>query len=171
MLILSGIVAAARNGTIGLRGDLPWKLPEDSKFFRDKTRGHAMIMGRKTFDSLPGNKPLPGRLHIVVSRDPNYRADGAVPAISIEAAIQEAARRTGEWGDQTFVIGGGEIYALAMPYLNKIYLTEIHRDFDGDARFPEWPREEFVETERRVRLEPIPFDFVTYERKARPPRP
>ena len=164
-MILSGIAALAANRVIGKNGDLPWRLPEDLKFFRDKTKGRAMIMGRKTFESLPGGKPLPGRFHIVISRNPEYRPVGAVAVTSLDTAINEARLHRDEWGDETFVIGGGEIFALAMPHLNRLYLTELAADFEGDAYFPKWNRDEFKEVERLHRDLPMRFDFVLYERR------
>lgn len=164
-LKLSAIAAMSSNRAIGKDNDLPWRLPEDLQFFRDKTKGRAMIMGRKTFESLPGGKPLPKRLHIVISRRADYRPEGAIVVASLDLAIAEAERQRAQWGDEAFVIGGGEIFALALPRLDCMYLTEIHREFAGDAFYPNWKADEFRETERRVRTEPMPFDFVTYERR------
>jgi dihydrofolate reductase len=163
-MILSGIAALAANRVIGKGGDLPWRLPEDMKFFKDKTLGHSMIMGRKTFESLPGGKPLPDRLHIVISRRLDYRPIGAVVVPTLDDAIHEATLRRDDWGEEIFVIGGGEIFALALPRLDRMYLTEIHREFAGDAYFPQWNPAEFSVVERRERHEPLRYDFVTYER-------
>lgn len=164
-MTFSAIAAVAANRTIGRAGDLPWQLPEDMKFFREKTRGHVMIMGRKTFDSLPGGKPLPGRFHIVVSRRVDWTPDGATVVPTIEAAFSEAERQAAKWGDEAFVIGGGDVFALALPRLERLYLTEIHQNFEGDSFFPEWPKAEFEEIERRPGTEKIAYDFVTYCRR------
>ena len=161
---LSAVAALDPQRVIGNKGKLPWSIPEDMAFFRDLTRGHAMIMGRKTFESLPGGRPLPGRLHVVVSRQGSYRPLGAVVVSNIESAFQEVRLHREEWGDEAFVIGGGEIYGLAMPHLDRLYLTELSRSFEGDAYFPEWPVKEFKEIERRRKTEPFPFDFVIYDR-------
>jgi dihydrofolate reductase len=169
-LILSAIAAMAENRVIGQDGTLPWRLPEDMKFFKTKTSGHAMIMGRKTFDSF-GGRPLPNRLHIVITR----QTDFVLPAAFTDACVFHSPEEalafvrstpiTERWGNEAFVIGGGEIYRAMMPLTGRIYLTEIHRSFEGDARFPEFDKSVFIEKERLARAEPMPFDFVTYERR------
>ncbi|MFC3174930.1 dihydrofolate reductase [Novosphingobium bradum] len=126
------VVAAARNGTIGLDGKLPWHLPADLRHFKAMTmgpdnRGRPMIMGRKTFESLPGL--LPGRRHIVLTRDPAWAAPGAEVARDLDSALALA-------GEEAAVIGGGEIYALALPRANRIELTEVHADVPGDTFLP-----------------------------------
>ena len=137
------LAAVARNGVIGGNNDLPWRLPEDMRFVRDTTMGHPVIMGRRTWESLPARvRPLPGRRNIVVSRDAGFVAPGAEVAGSLEAAlalVQDAPR--------AFVLGGAQLYAQALPQADRLLLTEIDRDFDGDTRFPDWPRECFVATE------------------------
>ncbi len=120
------VVAAARNGVIGDKGTIPWRLPEDLKRFKALTLGHTVVMGRKTWDSLP-RKPLPGRTNVVVTRDLSWAAEGAVRAATLEAALQGS--------DTIFVIGGGEIYAAALPLANRVELTEVDSDFPGDAHF------------------------------------
>lgn len=166
-MIVSAIAAMASNRVIGVDGGLPWKIPEDFKFFKDKTTGHIMLMGRKTFESLGG--PLPNRLHVVITRQKNYRPQGAEVFNTIDEALSYCRTQTTKWGDEVFLIGGGEIYKEMLPHTDRIYLTEIHREFPGDAIFPKFDKTEFVEVERRARTEPVPFDFVTYER--RHPRP
>jgi dihydrofolate reductase len=163
-MILSAIAAMASNRVIGTAGDLPWKIPEDFKFFKDKTMGHIMIMGRKTYDSF-GGKPLPGRLHVVITRQKNYFPEGVSVFNSIEDALAFCRTQTAKWGEEIFIIGGGEIYSAMLPLTDRIYLTEIHREFPGDTRFPEFDKSVFRETERTPRTLPVPFDFVTYERK------
>lgn len=121
------IVAAARNGTIGASGKLPWHLPADLKRFKALTMGKAMIMGRKTFDSLPGL--LPGRRHIVLTRDAGWRAEGAEVARDLDAALATA-------GSDAAVIGGAEIIALALPRAERIELTQVHADVPGDTFLP-----------------------------------
>jgi dihydrofolate reductase len=161
---LALIAAVARNGTIG-RGDaIPWRLPEDQQHFRRITMGAPVIMGRKTWDSLPARfRPLPGRRNIVVTRDPQWRADGAEAAPSLDAALALAAA-----AEKAFVIGGGELYREAIAHADELVLTEIARDFDGDAHFPAWDRSRFRETSREVHCAAAPnnfdFAFVTYRR-------
>nr|AIA17809.1 Dihydrofolate reductase [uncultured bacterium] len=178
-MILSAIAAMARNRVIGVDGDLPWNIPEDFKFFKDKTSGHAMIMGRKTFESLP--QALPGRLHIIVTRQEGYapslpanaKPGTALKVVStIEDAVAFARTKTSEYGDEVFILGGGEIYKQMLSITDRIYLTEIHQDFPGDTKFPEFSKTEFIETERKPRKagegpnpSSVSFDFVTYDRK------
>jgi dihydrofolate reductase len=162
-MIISAIAAMASNRVIGKDGDLPWKIPEDFKFFRDKTMGRVMIMGRKTFETL--GKPLPGRLHIVITRQTGYSPEGAIVVNNAKDALKVAQTKIAEWGSEIFVIGGGEIYSELLPQTQRIYLTEIHKEFPGDAKFPEFSKTEFVEIARSKRTEPVAFDFVTYERR------
>lgn len=141
---LALIAAVARNGVIG-RGDaLPWQLPEDQRHFRRVTMGAPVIMGRKTWDSLPARfRPLPGRRNLVVTRNAAFAAPGAECVTSLPGAIALLAD-----APRAFVIGGAEIYAEALPLAQQLWLTEIDRDFDGDAHFPDWPRDRFVEIDR-----------------------
>jgi dihydrofolate reductase len=121
------ILARADNGVIGRDGKLPWHLPADLKRFKALTMGKPMIMGRKTFDSFPA--PLPGRRHIVLTRDPDWRADGAEVAHSVDAALALA-------GDDAAVIGGAEVFALFVDRADRIELTEVHVDAEGDVMVP-----------------------------------
>ena len=165
-MILSAIAAMAANRTIGVNGDLPWRIPEDFKFFKDKTSGHIMIMGRKTFESLGG--ALPKRLHVVITRQKDYEPEGAHVFATIAEAIEFSQQQTdsGAWPEEVFIIGGGEIYKQMLDSTDRIYLTEIQKDVDGDTKFPEFSDDDFEETERTHRSQPVPFDFVTYERRA-----
>lgn len=135
---VSAIAAMAKNRVIGVDNDLPWHLPEDLKFFRDKTKGALMIMGRKTYESL--GKPLPGRFHLVVTRNPEYKvAHERVRVVqSIDEALEMARSMSPPWPDEVFVVGGGEIYAQSLARVDVIYLTRIERDYAGSARFPEF---------------------------------
>ena len=162
---LSLIAAVARNGTIGKNNELLFRLPEDLQHLKRTTIGYPVIMGRKTWDSLPARfRPLPGRTNIVVTRNPQWQASGAVVARSLEQALALAGNAT-----KVFVIGGAELYAAALPLADELVLTEIDRAFDGDVSFPAWPREEFNEIHRESHHagEPNDFDyaFVTYQRK------
>jgi len=157
---LALIAAVAANGVIGSDNALPWRLPEDLKRFKALTLGHPVIMGRKTFESI--GRPLPGRRNLVITRNAGYRADGCEVLDSLEAALAACAGST----DEVFVIGGAQIYAEALPLAQRLYLTEIRRDYPGDARFPEWSRAQWKEVarERRCGEDGLPYDFADYER-------
>jgi dihydrofolate reductase len=160
------IAAMAANRVIGRDGGLPWDIPEDMRFFRDTTKGHIMIMGRKTFDSMG---VLPKRKHIVITRDPRFSPPPGVFSVSSPEAALGCAREIlkaepDQWGERVFVIGGGEIYTSMLPMTDEILLTEIHADFEGNAHFPRFGSAEFRETSRTSRTSPLPFDFVTYQR-------
>jgi dihydrofolate reductase len=128
--MITMIAAAGENNELGKDNDLVWHLPDDFKRFKQLTTGHHIIMGRKTFESFP--KPLPNRIHIVITRDTSYKKEGAVVVHSIDEALIKAS------GDvQTFVIGGGEIYKQAIAVSDKIELTRVHGTFDADTFFPE----------------------------------
>jgi len=162
------IAAVARNGVIGDAGDLLWRLPEDMQHFRRTTMGHPVVMGRKTWDSIPAKfRPLPGRTSIVLTRQAGWQAEGAQVAHTLAEAIAQA--RSAPGGERVFVAGGAEIYALALPLADELLLTELARDFDGDARFPAWPRADFDEAARETLRAAAPnefaFDFATYRRK------
>ena len=155
------IAAVARNGVIGYGNRMPWHLPEDLKRFRRLTLGHAVIMGRRTFESI--GKPLSGRSNIVVTRSPDWTRPGCHAAHSLEAALAAVNER-----EDTFVIGGAEIYALALPIARRLYMTEIERDFEGDAFFPEFDRSRWREVSRERHAcggsEGFDYAFVEYER-------
>ncbi len=155
------VVAVADNGVIGKDGGIPWRIPEDLKHFKRVTLGHAVIMGRKTWESL--KKPLVERRNMVITRNADYRAEGAEVFTSIDAAI--AAARTTD--DEPRIIGGGDLYRMTLPLATRLYLTEVHRTVDGDAFFPsftdpEW-RGQWRETERRSGEDPT-VEYVTLER-------
>jgi dihydrofolate reductase len=161
---LAVIAAVAANAVIGDGNRLPWHLSDDLKRFRALTTGHAVIMGRRTWESI--GRPLPDRQNIVVTRQPGYRAPGAETAASLEGALG-LVRLPGT----AFCIGGGELYRAALPRATTLHLTEIHRAFAGDATFPAFDRGVWRETARESRVQDGPdgFDyaFVTYERTAR----
>ena len=154
------VVARADNGAIGKDGTLPWHLPADLKHFKRVTMGSAMIMGRRTYDSLPGL--LPGRRHIVVTRDPAWRAEGAEPAHSAEEALALAGE------EPVSVIGGAEIFALFLPMAGAIELTEVHAAPEGDVFLPPFDgdvwREASRETHEAKDGRPA-FSFVRLERR------
>jgi dihydrofolate reductase len=128
------VVAAAENDVIGRDGRMPWHLPEDLKRFRRMTVGHPVVMGRKTFDSI--GKPLPGRHNIVLTRDRSWQADGVTVVPNLAEAIAAAGLDPRARADSIFVVGGAEIYALAMPIATGIELTRVHASPEGDTRFP-----------------------------------
>ena len=160
--MLTIIAAAAENNALGKDNTLVWHLPDDFKRFKKLTSGHHIIMGRKTFDSFP--KPLPNRTHVVISRQDNFRKEEIQVVNSLERAIDLAAD-----DPQPFVIGGGEIYKMAMKLADKIELTRVHGTFEADTFFPEidenqWKliSEEFHEKDEKHNY---PFTYLTYERK------
>lgn len=160
------MAAVAHGGVIGRDGGIPWHLPEDMARFRELTTGHAVVMGRRTWDSLPERfRPLPSRRNVVVTRDPGWHGDGAERAGSIEEALALLAD-----APRVFVIGGAEIYAASLPLADELVLTEVDLHVEGDTAFPPFDRETFVETarERHVSASGIPFAFVTYARRDLP---
>lgn len=137
-MIISLIAAMGKNRTIGNKGKLPWNLPADMKYFRDKTRGKPVIMGRKTHESI--GKPLPDRTNIIVTRDGNYKAKGCVVVHSADEALKAAGN-----AEEVMVIGGSQIYKEFLPKANRMYLTLINAEFEGDTYFPEYKIEEWKE--------------------------
>jgi dihydrofolate reductase len=158
--LVSLVAAVAANGVIGSGNALPWHLPEDLRRFKAITLGHPVIMGRKTYESI--GRPLPGRRNIVVSRNAAFVATGCETAASLEAAIAACAGSA----EEIFVIGGAQLYAEALPRARRLYLTEIRREFPGDARFPEFDRKDWCETARETHRsgEGLEYDFAVYER-------
>ena len=163
-MTVSLVAAVARGGVIGRDGGIPWRLPEDMQRFRSLTMGHPVVMGRRTWESLPDQfRPLPGRGNVVVTRNSDWSAQGADRAGSIEEALDLL-----ESEPQVFVIGGGEIYAAALPFANELVLTEIDAAVEGDTTFPDWDRGRFDEVERHehVAEDGTRFAFVRYVRRA-----
>ncbi len=159
---ISIIVAMAENRVIGRDNDLPWRLPADLKHFKALTVGKPIIMGRKTWESLPGL--LPDRPHIIVTRDPNYRAEGCSVVHTLDEAVCMAAD-----APEVMVIGGAMLYGEAIPQAWRIYLTEVHAEVEGDVHFPLFARNEWRELERE-RFSPddkntLPYSFVVLERR------
>lgn len=154
------IYARAANGVIGKDNRLPWHIPEDMAHFKQLTQGCPVVMGRKTWDSLPPKfRPLPGRLNIVVTRQSDWQAEGALRAASIE----EAMRLCGEVPD-AWIMGGAEIYRQAEPLASTAVVTEIDADFDGDAFAPTLsPNWREVQRESHVAANGLSFSFVTYQ--------
>jgi len=146
--VLAIVVARARNGVIGRDGGLPWRLRSDLQLFKAHTIGKPCIMGRATWESLP-LKPLPGRLNIVLSRDPAFRPKGALVCESFDEAVGIAREQAAEDGvDEFAVIGGAKVFELALPRAGRIYLTEVDAEPDGDTFMPAFDEEAFVEVRR-----------------------
>ncbi len=162
MAIISIIVAMAQNRVIGANNTMPWRCPEDLKYFKSLTMGHHMIMGRKTFDSI--GKPLPGRVSVIVTRNRDLKIEGCIMAHSLDEAIAVCKD-----DNEIFIVGGAELYALALPMVNKLYITEIQQEFDGDTYFPEFDETKWLEIAREERHQdapqPLSYHFVTYLRK------
>ena len=168
--LISLIVAMAQNGVIGRDNALPWRLPADLKRFKEFTLGKPILMGRKTFEAI--GRPLPGRANLVLTRDRDWRAAGAIPVHSVEEALLQT--RT---CDELVAIGGAEIYRLLLPLARRIYLTHVHADVPGDTYFPafdpaQWDDVEFRSLPADDR-HAYPLTFVTLERRNSPasPRP
>lgn len=157
------IVAMARNRTIGRNNRLPWHIPEELKLFKKTTMGYPMIMGRKTFESLPGL--LPGRRHIVLSRDTSYAPKGGEAATSISQALKMCSST-----EKVFIIGGAEVFKESLAETTTILLTLLERDVDGDVFFPAFAEEEFQEISRKRYPEgKEPYTVITYKRPQEPP--
>jgi dihydrofolate reductase len=160
---ISIIVACARHGVIGRNNELPWHLPEDLAHFKQTTLGKPVIMGRKTFDSIVARlgKPLPGRRNIVITRNRQWHYTGAEVTHNLENAIDLCA-----FEPEIFIIGGAELYRLAMPLADRLIVTEIALDTDGDAHFPAIDPEVWQETQRDEHGHAsLPYAFVVYERR------
>lgn len=164
---LSLIVAMARNGCIGINNKLPWHLPADLQYFKRITQGKAIVMGRTTYDSL--GRPLPNRTNIVITRQPDWRAAEGVRVVhTLEAGIALAeAVSVCNFHDEAVIIGGAEIYAQALPLVDRLYVTEVDSDVDGDAFFPQWERKQWQETGRERFIDDasgLHYSFVVYDR-------
>ena len=162
-MTISLVAAVARGGVIGRDNGIPWRIPEDMARFRKLTMGHPVVMGRLTWDSLPDRfRPLPGRRNVVVTRNPAWHADGADRAGSLEEAF-----RLLDGSTQVFVIGGGQLYAAALPVADELLLTEIDEEVEGDTLFPSVVEGDFQETSREPHVSEsgIAFAFVRYARR------
>lgn len=153
------VAAVARDGGIGLHGALLARIPDDMRRLKRLTLGAPVIMGRKTWQSI--GRPLPGRQNIVVTRDPGWQAEGAAPAASLEAALALASA-----AERAFVLGGAELYALALPVADELELTEIDAEFPADTFFPDWKRSDFRQTAREAHETDtgLRYNFVSYRR-------
>ncbi len=161
-MIKSIIVAIAKNGVIGKGNELPWNLPADLNYFRTKTKGHPVIMGARTHLSI--GRSLPGRKNIILSDDPNFKPlEGAIVAKSFEEAFQLASD-----SDEVFIIGGANVYKQGLNYTDRLYITEVQADVEGDILFPEFDKSQWKETSREKRKSDAEnkydLDFVVYEK-------
>lgn len=170
-MILSIIVAAASNRVMGKDNQLPWNLPNDLQYFKKSTMGKPMIMGRKTYESI--GKPLPGRPHIIITRQNNYQAPNANEQVQVVTTLDEAIALAktlivNTENQEVMVIGGAEICALAFEQTERLYLTQVHADVEGDVLFPEFDQNQWQEVSREDYLasdnNPYDYSFVVYER-------
>ena len=166
-MIVSIIVAVSENRVIGKNNDLIWKLPNVMNFFKEKTKGHHVIMGRKNFESIPHKfRPLPQRENIIVTRQKTYSAKDSLVVNSIEEALKIAENKNEK---EAFIIGGGEIYSQTIELVDKIELTRVYKDYKGDAFFPKIPEEKFKlikdDAHELDGNEKIKYSFLTYIKK------
>ena len=159
--MLSIIVAKSKNNVIGKDNKLLWKLPEDLKRFKKLTTGHTIIMGRKTFESI--GRVLPNRKHVILSNNPDFKIDNK--NVEIVHSVNDLQKYIDD-NEENFVIGGAMIYSLLMPFVTKLYVTEVNKEFDGDAVFPKIDLTKWEEISRESKEENnLNYDFVDYSRK------
>jgi dihydrofolate reductase len=151
------VVAIAKNGVIGHQGTLPWHLPSDLRHFKETTLGAPIIMGRKTYDAI--GKPLPGRDNIVLSRDPDRSIPGCLVVSSLAAALELCRSR-----EKAFIIGGGDIFRIALPITDTIIVTALERPVEGDVTFPSIDPDQFVVVSRQRYEREEPYEIIRYER-------
>lgn len=157
---ISIIVAIANNNAIGKDNDLLWHISEDLKHFKTLTTGKTIIMGRKTFESLPF-KPLPNRTHIIISRNQTFDYPNCTTVESIEEAISHIKSE-----EEHFIIGGAEIYKQLLPYANKMYITKVYANFEADTYFPQFNENEWeITSEKKSRNQEFEYSFINYKRK------
>lgn len=167
-VVMSMIVAAARNGVIGRNNALPWRLPDDLRYFRRVTMGKPVIMGRRTFESI--GRPLPGRDNIVVSRNRQFAAAGIhVVHDLVQAYTVASASARASGAEELMLLGGAQLYAAALPQIQRIYLTRVHADISGDACLPALDRDSWYEISRQDHAadngNEFPFSFIVLERQ------
>ena len=160
-MIISAIVAMASNRVIGNRGDIPWKIPGEQQMFKEITLGHTVIMGRKTYESI--GRPLPGRTNIVITRQSDYQAAGCIIAHDLDGALRSCPNEEKE----AFICGGGQLYHEALPVTDRIYLTLLTREVNGDTYFPEISETQFKITKSEYIDGVEPYNFFVYERVKR----
>jgi dihydrofolate reductase len=160
-MIVSLIAAATENRVIGKNGDMPWNMPDDLTYFMHTTRGHHVIMGRRTFEANSISKPLPDRTNIIITSNKDYSASGAIVVAGMDEAL-DIARKNKE--KEAFVIGGEQIFRLALPFADRIYLTLIHTRLEGDTFFPETDKNVWktIKTSPRKKDAQHKYDFTFY---------
>lgn len=166
-LRLSILVAMSSNRVIGKNNALPWHLSPDLKHFKTLTMGRAIIMGRKTYESI--GRPLPGRTNVVITRQKDYQAKGAIIVNSVDEALKVCSAHDDANGE-AFLIGGAELYRQTIAHCHRLYITEIQRDFDGDTFFPEFNVGEWQEITREKHyseVDSLEYHFVTYDHKTK----
>jgi dihydrofolate reductase len=152
------IVAMSENGVIGDKGKIPWHVREDLQRFKRLTMGHPIVMGRKTYESI--GKPLPGRTNIVLTQTPNFIASsGVLTFANLDAALEHCHEKN---HDSAFIIGGSKVFQLALPLADRLFITEVHQHVNGDTRFPDYDRSQWLETARDDRPG---YSFVEYLRR------
>ncbi|MBN2349915.1 MAG: dihydrofolate reductase [Bacteroidales bacterium] len=158
-MLISHIVAVSENGIIGKNNQLPWHLPNDLEWFKKKTMGHCVIMGRRNYES--EGKALPNRTNLVISQNPNFTIPDGIVARSIEDALIMAEKQHEQ---EVFIIGGGQIYEISLPYIQKIYLTRIHANIDGDVYYPEpdWNEWELIYEQFNLKDARHAYDYTFY---------
>jgi dihydrofolate reductase len=166
-MIISLVAAVATNRVIGKDNDLPWRLPDDMKFFMETTINHFVVMGRKSYEALPPKfKPLPNRVNIIITRQTDYQAGNCIITGTIEEALKYAETHNQR---EVFIIGGGNIFTQAMPLADKLYLTEVKASIEGDTFFPEYDHSQWREISRQQHAiddrHNYEFDFVIYDRQ------
>ena len=157
-MIVSLMAAMSENRVIGIKNALPWNLPEDLKRLKNLTTGHPVVMGRKTFESI--GKPLPKRKNYVVTRDKSLSIPGAVVVNSVSEALKDFQKTD----EEVFILGGGEIFSQTIAEADRIYLTVVHKNFEGDAHFPEIPKNTFKLIKEEKHGGDLPFSFLDYSR-------
>lgn len=157
-MIISIIAAMSLNRAIGYQGNIPWHVPGEQQRFKQLTWGHTLIMGRKTYESI--GRSLPGRTNIIITRQENYSAPNCIVVPSLGTALASCPPNETE----AFIIGGEQIFRLALPLVQRIYLTTILQEFQGDAFFPEFSLSDFKVTTTELIHGPIPYSFAIYER-------
>ncbi|MBF0264561.1 MAG: type 3 dihydrofolate reductase [Gammaproteobacteria bacterium] len=169
-MIVSMIAAMSESRVIGIHNQLPWHLPEDLAWFKKNTMNKPVIMGRKTWESLP-IKPLPGRKHMIITRDSNYQPfkDGKISSeVNIVSSIEEAILQQDESVKEVMIIGGASIYEQALPICNRLYLTNIHYTYEGDAYFPDYQKyqwhQSYIESNETQGKETFKYDFLILEK-------
>ena len=158
-IFLSHIAAVSKNHVIGKQNKLPWHIPEDLEYFYNTTKNKILIMGRKTFQSL--GKALPSRLNVVLTQDKNFQAEGAEIFYSFDEALNYCSQNhlLEKYGREIFISGGGLVYKETLSLMDRLYITRIHKEYEGDAFYPKIPTDQFKEVSCVNRSDPIPFFF------------